>query len=114
MPRHGTEDLIENKEELYEEFFDERDVNFIVHYRTPKWTPLDAEARSQFATTKHVWKMGDKWWKLASEYYGDPKLWWVLAWYNQSPTEASVKKGQIVYIPRPLNSVLSFFNYGSI
>ena len=64
MPRHGTEELIENTEELYEELFEERDVNFIVHYKSPRWTPLDAKARSQFASVKHVWKMGDKWWNL--------------------------------------------------
>jgi len=114
MPRHGTENLIENEEEIYEELFEERKINKILHYATPRWPPLDAKARKLFSTQKHVWKMGDKWWKLASEYYGDPKLWWAIAWYNQSPTEANIKKGQIVYIPKPINSVISFFNYGSI
>jgi len=114
MPRHGSEHLIENEEEIYEEFFEERGVNKILHYRSPRWPPLDAKARQQFTSIKHVWKLGDKWWKLSSQYYGDPKLWWVLAWYNQSPTEANLKKGQIVYVPQPISSVLSFFNYGSI
>ncbi len=114
MPRYGTEEIIENEEEIYEEFFEERDVHKIAHYKTPKWTVLNAKARKQFITTKHVWKFGDKFWKLADRYYGDPKLWWVIAWYNQMPTEANAKKGQIVYIPNPLSSVLSFFYYGSI
>ena len=114
MPRHGTEDLIENKEEIYEEFFEERGINKIVHYKTPRWTPLDSKARQQFSSIKHSWKLGDSWWRLANQYYEDPKLWWVLAWYNQMPTEAGIKQGQIIYVPQPINSVLSFFDYGSI
>ena len=114
MPRHGTEEIIKNEEELYEEFFDERGVNHITHYATPAWPRLDAKARRQFTSLKHVWKPGDRYWKLASEYYGDPKLWWAIAWYNQKPTESLIKEGQLLYIPQPISSVLSFFKYGSI
>ena len=114
MPRHGSEKLTRNEEELYEEFFEERGVKGITHYRTPRWPRLTPKVRGRFIREKYVWKLGDSYWKLANEFYGDPKLWWVLAWYNQAPTEGHMKIGTVLYIPRPITKVLSFFNFGSV
>jgi nucleoid-associated protein YgaU len=114
MPRHGTESLIKNEEELYEEFFEERGVNHITHYRTPRWPPLTAEVRSQLVSVEHIWTLGDRYWKLAHRVYGNPKLWWVIAWYNEKPTEAHLSAGSVVLIPRPIDKVLSYFGYGSM
>jgi hypothetical protein len=114
MPRHGSEDLIRNEEELYEEFFEERGVKRITHYKTPRWSRLTPKVRSQFIREKYVWKLGDSYWKLANEFYGNSKFWWVLAWYNQAPTEGHMKVGNTLYVPRPIAKVLSFFKFGSV
>jgi|TARA_R110002074_G_scaffold346933_1_gene517281 nucleoid-associated protein YgaU len=114
MPRHGSESKMENTEELYEEFFEERGVNKITHYKTAVWPPLTSEVRSRFSTIRHRWKTGDKYWKLANTHYGDSKLWWTIAWYNEKPTEAHLKVGDLVLIPIPVDQVVSFFNYGSV
>jgi len=114
MSRHGTEDIFENSNEFYEEFFEERDVLKITHYRTPRWPPLTARVRSRFTKQKHVWKLGDRYYKLAKQYYGDPKLWWVIAWYNEKPTEGHLKLGMSIFIPFPLSKLMSYFNYGSM
>ena len=60
----------------------------------------------------HVWKQGDRYFKLASEYYGDPTLWWVIAWFNKKPTESHVKLGDIIQIPMPLETVLFHLHNG--
>ena len=39
------------------------------------------------------------------KYYGDPS-WWVIAHYNQKPTENLFSIGDVVYIPTPLTKVL--------
>mgnify|MGYP003628285642 CR=1 FL=1 len=113
MPRHGSESLTLNEEELYEEFFEGRGVQKILHYRTAKWPPLTAKIRRRFSTTGHVWTLGDRYWKLANTYYGNSKLWWVIAWYNEKPTEAGIQVGTVLYIPKPLEKVLSYFKFGS-
>tara|TARA_Y100001973_G_scaffold104310_1_gene173882 strand:- start:1014 stop:1358 length:345 start_codon:yes stop_codon:yes gene_type:complete len=113
MPRHGTENLIENTEELYEEILEGRGLTKITHYRTPRWPKLTAKVRSRFVRQRHTWKLGDKYYKLANQYYGDPKLWWVIAWYNEKPTEGHVKSGDTIYIPTPIEEVISFFNIGA-
>ena len=51
--------------------------------------------------------MGDKLYKFAHEYYGDPNLWWVIAWYNNKPTDAHFKLGETVYIPRELEVAIN-------
>ena len=56
---------------------------------------------------RHVWGLGDRLYKLAHQYYGDPALWWIIAWYNTRPTEAHFKQGDVIRIPLPLNEVLA-------
>ena len=54
----------------------------------------------------HRWTLGDKFFKIAFEYYGRPELWWVVAWFNQTPTDSHVDLGDLLYVPLPLDDVL--------
>ena len=47
----------------------------------------------------HIWKYGDRFYNLAHKFYGKPEFWWVIAWYNGYPTEASIKNGDVIEIP---------------
>jgi hypothetical protein len=96
-----------NNEELYEDFFEDRDVNYIRQFRTGRLSHPTVKDRSRLNTVKHVWGLGSKLYKLAAKHYGDPTLWWVIAWYNMKPTEAHFKPGTVVYIPLPLDRVLA-------
>jgi len=79
---------------------------WLVHYTSPELKhPTDQEF-ADLTVQEHIWKQGDRYWKLASEAYGDSSLWWVIAWFNQKPTEAHSNIGDIVYIPFPLHAVL--------
>jgi len=109
MSRFDSRQRIINDDELYEAALEERDVNHIKHYATPTMQGLTVGQRASLQRTKHIWKLGDKFFKLAAEYYGDPKMWWVIARYNTLPTEAHVTTGQVIYIPKPLTRVLSMF-----
>jgi hypothetical protein len=46
---------------------------------------------------------------LASEYYGTPELWWVIAWFNGKPTEHHVELGEVIQVPLFLDEALSIF-----
>jgi len=61
-------------------------------------------------TTTHFWGLGDRYYKLAQRYYDDPTLWWVIAWFNQLPTEHHVDLGDVVLIPLNLDEILSIFD----
>jgi len=95
-----------NTNDLYEEFFEERDVNYIEQYRTGILTQPSKAQRARLQTIKHVWGMGDRLYKLAYKHYGDSTAWWIIAWYNLKPTESHFKEGDLVYIPLPLNRVM--------
>jgi nucleoid-associated protein YgaU len=56
-----------------------------------------------------TWKRGVSLSKIAAKQYGDPKLWWVIAWYNKKPTDAHYKLGDKVYVPKPLETILRQF-----
>jgi len=63
-------------------------------------------ARAAIRSTTHVWTYGDRFYKLANQYYNDVTFWWVIAWYNSVPTEANLKTGDLIQIPLNLESAL--------
>ncbi len=38
-----------------------------------------------------------------------PRFWWVIAQFNQRPTEANCQVGDMIMIPMPLEAVLRAF-----
>ena len=68
--------------------------------------PLSDEERKKFQTRTIVWQRRTRLFKLAYEFYGDPTLWWVIAWFNQRPTDADYSPGDQVLIPFPLEEVI--------
>ena len=97
---------VRNKEELYEEAFKNRGVKHIDHYPTPVMRELTPDLTAKVEQITHVWSVGDRYYKLAHKYYGDPKLWWVIARFNSKPTEAHLNLGDIVVVPVPLTDAL--------
>ena len=101
-----TREIIRNNEELYKEQFRTRGVKFIDHYSTAKLNHPEMEDMLDISTLNHVWSVGDRYSKLADKYYGDPRVWWVIAWFNQLPTEAHVSIGRTIRIPLPLENIM--------
>jgi nucleoid-associated protein YgaU len=99
-----------NSHEMYKELFEKRNVpQGVSQYSTPVLKYPDANQIQSLTRLSHIWKYGDRYYKLAHEYYGDPKLWWVIAWYNKSPTEAHNSLGDTLYIPFPLEKIYNYF-----
>ena len=96
-----------NNSKRYREIFKDRGVNYIRQYSTPELSHPNYKQIMELEQVNHVWKLGDRFYKIAAEYYGDEKLWWIIAWYNKKPTESHVKPGQILKVPSPISKVLS-------
>ena len=79
-------------------------------YDTPWLTYPTADEILTLTPIPHIWSMGDRFYKLASRYYQDPRLWWIIAWYNRTPTEAHVKTGWIIDVPLPLEAALRLWD----
>ena len=79
----------------------------IVQYKMQRAKQPDVEEVGRFNNVMHIWSTGDRLYKLASKHYGEPDLWWIIAWYNGTPTEGHLKVGDAIYIPKPLDKVYS-------
>jgi nucleoid-associated protein YgaU len=100
-----------NRLKIYREQLESRNVRFIDHFPTPNMLYPNMKQKAALQRTKHIWKVGDRYFKLAQEHYGRSELWWIIAWYNKKPTEAHLKLGDVVYIPKPLEDVYSYLRY---
>ena len=69
------------------------------------------EQMSTINTDSYIWGLGDRYFRLAHQFYDDPRLWWVIAWFNEKPTDNHYKAVDVVYIPGPLEVVLSYYGY---
>jgi nucleoid-associated protein YgaU len=109
MPDKRTrrETPISNESEYYSPLRSKRDVKKISHFKTPVLRNPDISDRGRIATTQHVWKYGDRFYKLASQYYGDSEYWWVIPWYNGIAAEAQINTGYILFIPLNLSEALN-------
>ncbi len=111
MPkRYDSRTLFSNTSELYEELRDNRGLTSIRHYNTARLAyPTESEMRD-LTKVSHVWTTGDRYYKLSAQYYGDPQYWWIIAQFNQRPTEAHVELGDVIFIPLPLQTILMAYN----
>lgn len=83
-------------------------MNFIRQYSSPTLKYPTVDQMAELQTIGYIWGIGDRFYKLAAKYYGDPTLWYIIAWYNQTPTEGHVEQGQTVYVPLPLEKIRQF------
>lgn len=112
MPyRYTGRTIIRNDSETYEELVSPRDVPYVDQYKTPRLKHPSKFERLNLTRDRHTWKLGDRYWKLATENYGSPKYWWVIAWYNQKPVENMLSPGDTIIIPKPLQLVLEYVKY---
>ena len=108
MKRYEDKKILQNQEDSYSEILEDRGVKYIRQYGSANLTHPDATDIGTLERVGHIWQIGDRYYKLAHQYYGNSKYWWVIAWYNQKPTESHVALGDVLKIPFPLYKVLSF------
>ena len=106
--RYAGREIGINDLDIYKKLLKEKNIKFIKQYFSPNLKHLTSDQINQLELVGHVWSLGDRYYKLAYEYYGDSTLWWVIAWYNQKPTESHLQIGDTIQIPLPLEKFLSF------
>jgi len=108
--RYQSQTKFINRNPMYHPLMRKKGVNLILQYSTPTWRELTVEQISSLTLLPHFWGTGDAFYKLAAENYGDPELWWVIAWFNQKPADFLVKVGDRIDIPVPLEKVLAYYD----
>jgi hypothetical protein len=110
MPsRYANRIIFHNFEEIYRDYLEDRGLKFARQYVSPKFGKITQESYNKLDVDQKQWVIGDRLSKLAGKYYGSSKYWWVIAYFNQKPTEAHFKIGDTVYIPTSLEAALKLF-----
>ena len=107
--RFDNRKIVDNEEEIYGNLLEKRGVNKIRQYTTPTMSSVSYSARTAVPRTYYTWSVGDTYWKLADSFYNDSSLWWLIAWFNQKPTEAHLSEGDTIAIPIPLSRALELY-----
>jgi nucleoid-associated protein YgaU len=107
--RYDDRMVFRNDNEIYENLLEARDVKFIRHFNTPRMSSPSTSQMRQLQTLQHIWKTGDRFYKLAARYYISPSYWWVIAQFNKRPTEGHLVPGDVIYIPLPLETILGMY-----
>jgi len=110
LSRYSKSDIIINDNEMYDDVFKERGVRNIRQFKTRTVFYPSGEDMERITFETRRWKVGDKLYKLAYEAYGDSKYWWVIAQFNQKPTDSHFKVGDIYYVPLSVEQILDYFN----
>ena len=108
--RYDNRTIMINNDIMYREQFISRDVTRVRQFRTSAIRYPTEEEMERFSIMSHVWTLGDRFYKLANHYYGDPRVWWVIPWFNQKGLESDFVLGDTILIPQPLDEALTYFN----
>jgi hypothetical protein len=107
IDRYLRREIMKNNLEMYQTLFKDRNVKYIRQYETPEYKSLNASDLSKLKIIEHYWAVGDRYYKLAYKYYGDSSDWWIIAQFNNKPTDAHVSIGDKILIPTPVAQVIS-------
>lgn len=99
MNRYSKSQILLNNLNYYSKQFDARNLKFISHFRPDTYLRLSEEFLTSLTYIEEVWSSSTKLHKLASKYYGDTTIWWVIGIVNGKPTDINWQIGDIVKIP---------------
>lgn len=107
--RYNNRSIINNDSENLEKILNSKDLKHIRHFSTGKFKYPTEYEFSQLNIVTETWKLGDRLYKYSYKYYGSTELWWIIAWFNQKPTEGHFVIGDKILIPLPLEKLYKFF-----
>lgn len=109
MPyRYASRDTVRlSKEDMFKQIKERRNLDSVSLFGTPKFERITDTMLENLSYESYTWSRGDRFYKLAHTFYGDAAYWWVIAMFNNSPTEHHIKIGEEIIIPLEMDSVAS-------
>ena len=92
-----------------DELFENRGVKSIEQHVTPRFSDPTQEQLDDIPYEIHYWVPGQRFFKLAQKYYGDHRYWYIIARFNNKPTEAQIEEGEKIKIPTNLQVAVEVF-----
>ena len=112
LSRYNRRKVIKNVslDYAYSDIYRDRGLVTPRQFASPNFPPLTVGQIANLQIETKMWTIGEKYFKLAHEFYGEAEYWWVIAWFNQKPLETDFTPGDVVQIPLPLEQVLEYYN----
>jgi nucleoid-associated protein YgaU len=99
--------ILQNNDKIYQKFFNKIGAQKIDHLSIILYgDPINDNFLKKLSISKHIYSSKDSLSRIAFKQYGDPRLWWVISWFNGKPTDLDCKIGDIILIPHPIEEVL--------
>ncbi len=111
--RYRLREEIENKKEIYQRRIEKKGAKHLTHYAAPRFTVLSDSLIAKIEVQMVTWGLSSRFYKLADKFYGDPNLWWVIAFFNRKPTDFHAKLGETIFIPNQWEVVYNAVVEGS-
>tara|TARA_B100000700_G_C14799726_1_gene739951 strand:- start:31 stop:378 length:348 start_codon:yes stop_codon:yes gene_type:complete len=67
---------------------------------TAQFNRLSEEDLDDIEYDSYIWTRGDRFYKLAFDFYSEPEYWWIIALFNNAPTEQHLSIGEEIFIPK--------------
>lgn len=109
IDRYKDRVIYDNTEEIYQNIIFDRNVKILRHFNTPNIYRPTPEEYNSINYIEHIWTVGDRYYKLSYKYYNNVNDWWVIALFNNRPTESHNKIGDVVKIPSRIIDVVKLF-----
>lgn len=106
--RYSSRILIKNDAEEYFNLLEKRGLESVIQYGSGVLRYPTVQEIRTLSQVRHIWSVGDRFYKLAGQHYGNSEYWWIIAHYNKRPTESDLSVGDIIYIPTPLEKILNY------
>jgi len=107
MPkRNKRRSIATNADQMYNKVFKKKGVKSIIQYSTPVFRRPTQDKLDSISYQPYIWTAGDRYWRLADKFYGDRNYWYIIARFNNKPTEAHIKVGDEIRIPTDLGKAI--------
>ena len=112
ISRHKKTNIIKNIDEDYKKIFSSRfgPTGLIQNTTTNIKMPTE-EQKTKLSYNVETWGLGQRLYNLSFKYYGDAQYWWLIALFNNIPTEAEISFGDQIKIPVPLDLTLNLYGF---
>ena len=101
-------DTLKNDDKVYSKFLQKTGTTSVTHKGiVVLGDPKREDFLKEITVKQHYFSAGDSLTKIAYNNYGDPRLWWVIAWFNTKPTDLHCEIGDKIFIPFPIEEVIN-------
>ena len=93
----GTVEL--TKRDMFKQLKTLRNLDDVSLLSTSSFNRISDTDLEDMEYVSYTWSRGDRFYKLANDFYDNPEFWWVIALFNNAPTEQHLSIGEEIFVP---------------